>query len=286
MNPATAGANPDGRASASIDLYWLPLGAGGVRCVRWNGRAYERIVARHAHRRALDLYHSALQVQLGGDLYVIEMAPVWGNSEPERGVVGEGAVGLPWLGRSRLFRYEVRRWRNGVIPDVAEAVASPRRVSANADQAQRVLDLAPHFPTVTWGRDELHTGDMWNSNSLISWLLARTGHPVASIDLPPHGRAPGWTAGLVVATRQRNGTGRGEPLPDAPRVRASGGVDRESVTAGARNDEHGEDQERESDSPPDRRGFRLRRGRTQRTEATPADGASPDGHAWANRHRN
>lgn len=187
--------------SASVNLFWLPLGAGG-RFVRLNGRIFEAIAARLQHRGASDLYHSALEVRLGDDYYVIEQAPVWNTKEPQRGVVCEGPVGFPWLGRSRLFRYEVRCWRNGVIPDASEAVASPRRLSHDVGQAQQVLDLAPHFPTATWGRDELHTGEMWNSNSLISWLLARSGHRTEAIAPPAHGRAPGWTAGLVVAARQ------------------------------------------------------------------------------------
>ena len=111
----------------------------------------------------------------------------------------EGPVGLRVLGCSRYFRYEVRRWCNGVIPDVAEAVASPRRLSIDADRARRVLELVAKFPAVTWGRDELHAGEMWNSNSLISWLLARTGHDTDRIQPPAHGRAPGWSAGLVIA---------------------------------------------------------------------------------------
>jgi hypothetical protein len=188
---------------ARVDLYWLPLGAGGAATVRWSGRIYEAIVARREHRGVRDLYHSALEVHLGNDRFVIEMAPVWSIRQPERGVVGEGAVGLPLLGHSRLFRYEVRRWRNGTIPDVAEAVASPQRLSTDVVQAGRVLDLVPDFPTVTWGRDELRTGDMWNSNSLIAWLLIRSGHDADLVDLPPHGRAPGWLAGLVAA-RQDN----------------------------------------------------------------------------------
>jgi hypothetical protein len=67
-----------------------------------------------------------------------------------------------------------------------------------------VLDLVPDFPTVTWARDELRTGDMWNSNSLIAWLLIRSGDDAGLVDLSPHGRAPGWLAGLVVAARQDN----------------------------------------------------------------------------------
>ena len=187
---------------AYVELYWLPLGAGGARCVRWGGRVFEATVARYERRRAVDLYHSALKVDTGGEVYVIEMAPVWGNMAGDRGVVGEGPVGMSVLGRSRWFRYEVRRWRGGAIPDAAEAVASPQRLSEDLVPARRLLGLVPSFPTVTWGRDELRTGDMWNSNSLISWLLARSGHRDDAVQLPPHGRAPGWSAGLVVAGRE------------------------------------------------------------------------------------
>ena len=79
-------------------------------------------------------------------------------------------------------------------------MASPQRLSTDVTAAQRLLDLVPAFPTVTWGRDELGTGDMWNSNSLIAWLLARSGHDVDLVKLPANGRAPGWSAGLVAAS--------------------------------------------------------------------------------------
>jgi hypothetical protein len=182
----------------SVDLYWLPLGAGG-QFVRMNGRVYEALAARVQHRDRCDLYHSALEVQVGDARYVIEQAPAWSAREPDRGVVGEGPVGARRLGRFRLFRYEIRRWRDGVIPDRGEAVDSPRRVSSDRDRAQRVLDLVPAFPTATWGRDEQRTGEMWNSNSLVAWLLARSGHDAAAIRPPAGGRAPGWSAGLAVA---------------------------------------------------------------------------------------
>ena len=184
-----------------VDLYWLPLGAGG-RFVRLNGRAVEGIDAALHRRRPCDLYHSALEVCLSGDRYVIEQGPVWNTRDPCRGVVCEGPVGSAWLGRSRLFRYEIRRWRDGTIPDVAEAVASPFRLSCNPEFAKGLLDLVPAVPRATWGRDEQQTGEMWNSNSVISWLLARSGHDTRSIAPPTRGRAPGWNAGLIVAARQ------------------------------------------------------------------------------------
>ena len=97
----------------------------------------------------------------------------------------------------RLFRYEVRCWRDGVIPDVAEAVESPRRLSDDPDCARRLLELVPHVPTPVWGRDELRTGEMWNSNSLISWLIARSGLDIESINLRPgDGRQAGGQASL------------------------------------------------------------------------------------------
>ena len=190
----------------SVNLYWLPLGAGDTSgCVRWNGRVFEALVARYERREPCDLYHSALQVHLDADHYVIEMTPAWGNGggDGDRGVAAHGPVGHRWLGHTRAFRYEVRRWLDGRIPDVAEAVASPQRMSADAARARRLLDLVPEFPTLTWGRDELRTGDMWNSNSLIAWLLASSGHDTHLVEPPPHGRAPGWAAGLELAARVR-----------------------------------------------------------------------------------
>jgi hypothetical protein len=52
----------------------------------------------------------------------------------------------------------------------------------------------PLVPTPVWGRDELRTGDMWNSNSVIAWLVERAGLDADSRRPPLGGRAPGWTA--------------------------------------------------------------------------------------------
>ena len=186
------------RTDGSVDLYWLPLGAGG-QFVRMNGRIFEALASHHDGRPALDLYHSALEVRVGGDRFVIEIGPEPRGDPAARGAVCGGPVGMRLLGRLRLFRYEVRCARGGAIPDIAEAVGGPHRVSQNVDQARRLLDLAPRFPTATWGRDELRTGEMLNSNSLTSWLLACSGHQMNAINCPANGRAPGWTAGLTLA---------------------------------------------------------------------------------------
>ena len=205
---SSANANSDTAAGqrtlpgmAAVDLYWLPLGAGG-HFVRLNGRLYEALDARLQRRPARDLYHSALQVEVAEATFVIEQAPVHDWSGKQRGVVAEGAVGAVWAGRFRVFRYEIRLWRDGHIPDVAEAVDSPRRLSHQEACARRVLELVPRVPTPVWGRDQLGTGEMWNSNSVIAWVIARSGIDAESIQPPKRGRAPGWQAGLAVAHRK------------------------------------------------------------------------------------
>ena len=187
-------------SSCGVNLYWLPLGAGG-HSVRFNGRVYEALVAAAERRKRCDLYHSGLEVVTPGGRHVIEMTPVVGGGRRDHGVVAGGAVGSPLLGWTDLFRYEVRCWRDGEIPDVDEAVESPRCLSDDAAVAERILKLAPLVPTPTWGRDELRTGDMWNSNSLVSWLLVTAGLGLEGASLPAGGRAPGWLAGIAVATR-------------------------------------------------------------------------------------
>ena len=184
---------------SGIDLHWLPLGAGG-HSVRLNGIAFEAVAARAQRRPRRDLYHSALEVATPEGRFVVEQAPAW-SGRAERGVVAEGPVGVRALGRLRLFRYEVRRWPDGVIADLAEAVAGPVRLTDDPCRARALLALVPQVPTPVWGRDELGAGEMWNSNSTISWLVARSGLDAASVSPPPGGRAPGWEAGLVVARR-------------------------------------------------------------------------------------
>ena len=214
-----------------VDLYWLPLGAGG-HVVRRTGRLYEALASRAQRRAACDLYHAALEIRAGDDMFVIEVAPAWSGPAGDRGVVAVGAVGARRAGRFRLFRYEVRRWRGGLIPDVADAVDSPLRLSEDPGVARRVLDAVPDVPTMVWGLDELETGDMWNSNSTIAWLLARGGIDAGSIRPPAGGRAPGWDAGVVVAglrprrapRRRRAAQAEGRPAAGGrPRGRRAGG---------------------------------------------------------------
>src|SRR5687767_15192928 len=181
--------------TTAVDLLWIPLGAGQrvVRAsmVRASGRMFEAVSALVQRRHRLDLYHSALVVSVPEGRFVIEMTPIPDLSPESRGVVAEGPVGTKWAGRFRIFRYEIRRWRNGVIPDEAAAVATVR-LSTELDCAQRLLDLVLSVPTPVWGRDELGAGEMWNSNSVTSWLLRRGDVDTSLLAPPRAGRAPGW----------------------------------------------------------------------------------------------
>ena len=189
---------------SGVDLLWIPLGA-GRQVVRLNGKAFEALTALLQRRPRLDLYHAALEVAVEDRRYVIELAPVPDGDGQARGVVGDGPVGSKWLGRLRIFRYEVRRWPGGVIPDRGYAIGGARRVTAEESQALRVLDLVPAVPKPVWGRDELNAGEMWNSNSVIAWLLVAAAIDMTDIRPPEGGRAPGWDAGVLVARRDSPG---------------------------------------------------------------------------------
>ena len=122
--------------AAAVDLYWLPLGAGG-HFVRLNGRIYEQLAGWIQRRPAHELYRVALQVE-----------------------VPEGR-------RSGLARRARTRCRGGRRPPATPHQRHGLRAAgARADR---------QVPTPVWGRDELGTGDMWNSNSVISWAIACGG---------------------------------------------------------------------------------------------------------------
>lgn len=193
--------------TTALELYWVPLGAGtsfGSRVVRVSGGTYERVVAARRRRAPQPLFHAALIAESDAGRFTIEVAPIPRAGDPaERGVVGGGPVGSRVLGIARIFRYEVRCWPGGVIPDLPFAVDSPVVLSTDDEAVLRVLDVLPGVPTPVWGRDEDGTGDMWNSNSVVSWTLAQAGLVGGAGRPPRNGRAPGWDAGVELARRLR-----------------------------------------------------------------------------------
>ncbi|GAA1477756.1 hypothetical protein GCM10009623_22020 [Nocardioides aestuarii] len=184
--------------TASLDLFWIPLGAGG-HVVHFNGLVYEAIVARRQHRARRALFHAALVAELPEGRTTIEVGPAWNRIDGslDHGAVVTGPVGLQPLGRWRWFRYEIRCWPDGVIPDLAYAVGGPQRLTDDESVVRRALGAACEVPILTWGRDELRIGEMWNSNSVIAWILARAGVDPAELRPPGDGRAPGWDAGIA-----------------------------------------------------------------------------------------
>jgi hypothetical protein len=188
-------------ATASVDLYWIPLGA-GASVVRISGGLYERLASLAQRRQPRPLFHSALVARFGDETVTIEIAPIPDDrGRAARGVVGEGPVGSRRLRGLRIFRYEVRRWKGGVIPDLPYAVDSPVRVTTDVATTQEILRLVAMAPTPVWGRDELGVGEMWNSNSVVSWTLTRAGVLDVAGRPPAGGRAPGWDAGVLEAER-------------------------------------------------------------------------------------
>ncbi len=189
-------------SESAADLYWIPLGA-GTPVVRFCGRVFETLSARRNRRPRSELYHAALQLRAPQGRFVVEQAPVPDADGASRGVVASGPVGTRLAGRFRVFRYEVRCWRDGTIPDLSYADGGPVAISDDPALASRIIELLPTIPVLVWGRDESRTGEMWNSNSVIAWVLAGSGVDVDRLRPPRHGRAPGWNAGRVVARRSR-----------------------------------------------------------------------------------
>jgi hypothetical protein len=192
---------PSGAPDASVELIWIPLGA-GQQVVRLSGRVFEALAAAAGRRRRLQLYHSALVIETPESSVVIEVAPVIDGRGSDRGVVAEGPVGVGFLGRFRVFRYEVRCWIDGSIPDLAEATTRTR-LEVDAVVARGLVERVASVPMPVWGRDELAVGEMWNSNSVTSWLLATSGLLTDATAPPPGGRAPGWDAGIRFAASNR-----------------------------------------------------------------------------------
>ena len=239
MTTTGAAARVEACRTDGVFLYWLPLGAGG-HSVRLNGRVFEAVAARLERRRAVRPLSLGARARLAEGRFVIEMTPIpRSGGAPSRGAVAEGPVGSSLLRRLRLFRYEIRCWRDGAIPDVAEAVDSPRLLTADPAVARLVLQLVPAVPTPTWGRDELATGSMWNSNSLTSWLLACAGLEPELIR-PPAG---GTRAGLGGRRRRRpqaRAAGSGGRSPSSPTITIGGDDVRQDQRPVAERDPVGE----------------------------------------------
>ena len=166
---------------------WAAVGAGG-HVARRTSAWWERAVAACEGRTPQPLVHAVLEVVVDGVTTRVDMGPTWGRTDATRRVVRTGPVGSHLLGRCPLFRYEVRVVDGpGVPPGVLHVSAD---VAVPRDLLAHLVDV----PAYTWGRDEAGVGEMWTSNSVVAWLLARAG--VRTLGPPAGYRAPGWDAGV------------------------------------------------------------------------------------------
>ncbi|MFN0095920.1 MAG: hypothetical protein ACKVVT_14235 [Dehalococcoidia bacterium] len=190
----------------AVELYWIPVAAGTPRAQRASLWLWEAFEAARARRPRATLYHSALKLHAGdGVTRTLELTPEFiGTPEPP---IVVGAVFSKPLARWRLFRYQLRELTVERLPDEGWAVASPVCLSEEVAAVERVLRLAPSVPPHTWGRRLHGMKEMWTSDSAISWLLGTAGVDLTGVRPPPGGRAPGWDAGIRLATGMLRGRG-------------------------------------------------------------------------------
>lgn len=187
-------------SGCSLDLYWIPVGAGTSRLQRASLAAWEAFEALRARRPRTTLFHSALKLTLDdGTILTLEMTPAF-VSAPVSPLV-TGAVGVRTAGRFKLFRYQLVCVPSESLPDEQWAVGGPARISSDCEVVRSLVDLAARVPPYTWGRRVRGTPEMWTSDSAISWLLVRMGFDLTALGPPLGGRAPGWDAGQIVASR-------------------------------------------------------------------------------------
>src|SRR4029453_3694626 len=132
--------------------------------------------------------------------------------EPVDEVLGDSWPGLRrWLHACSVaaYSYSVRP-RCSCRTPVPDLSGERRGVVAEGAVG---ASWAPPFRLPRYEIRLLHTGEIWNSNSVIAWALARSGFDAAAI-LPPEGvREPGWRARVLVADR---------PTCPGPKLRYSG----------------------------------------------------------------
>ena len=169
-----------------------------------NGKVFEAVAAWLDRRDRRDLYHSALEVQRAGGTVRDRAGAGAGERRRRarrrrRGRRRQHAAARP-LPRSSATRSGAGA--TGCIPDVGEAVESPRRLSDDPDCARRLLELVPAGADARLGprragrrRDvELELDSSPGSSRAAGSTSRRSRRPRG-------GRAPGWQAGIVIARR-------------------------------------------------------------------------------------
>jgi len=182
---------------SKVELFWLPVGA-GTHFQRASLIAYDWLLAHIARRPRAAFVHAALKVRLEGRTHTLELMPV--PRRQETAPLITGPVGLRIAGRLRMFRYQLLCQEASTLPDERWAIESPNVIGRGAAFAETILSIAAQVPAHTWGRRVAGTTEMWTSDSAISWLLCRAGVDIREINPPSQTQAPGWAAGIQVAS--------------------------------------------------------------------------------------
>ena len=142
----------------------------------------------------VDLYWIPLGAGAGGELVR------WSGRLYEAVVAARGR-----RPRRALFHSALELCADGVVSTIEMAPVwiqrGDRGVVAEGPVGARFLGWSRLFRYEV--RCWAGAGEIWNSNSLVAWLLARAGLWTNEIGPPPGGRAPGWDAGLKVAARSQ-----------------------------------------------------------------------------------
>lgn len=187
----------------TLDLYWLPVGA-GTHFQRASLAVYESFAAALARRPRSILCHAALKGNVGERPFTIELTPVPAVQDVRPAMAG--AVGSSLAARLRIFRYQLVCRESDALPDEQWRIGHPQRLSSDATAIQHLLALARTVPAHTWGRRVRGTSEMWTSNSAVSWLLLKAAIPLEGVAIPDGATAPGWQAGID-AWKAENGSG-------------------------------------------------------------------------------
>jgi hypothetical protein len=114
--------------------------------VRLNGIVYEALSLASIGAARVTSTTRRSTSGLRGGRFVIEMTPVRAGGGTKQDIVALGAVGSRRGSRFPIFRYEIRRWRDGYIPDVAEAVEPTARQERPPTSPSGWLTWRPRFP--------------------------------------------------------------------------------------------------------------------------------------------
>ncbi len=175
-----------------IDLYWLPLGAGG-QFVRLNGRVYEAAQAYRERRPRLDLYHSALEVYVPEGRFVIETAwPIPDADAASRGVALE--VPSSPAGSRASARSDTRCAAGGTARSPTSAGPWPAPSASATTSRQRAWYSSSRDPcpswcgaATSWGRATCGTRTPWSRGSSRAVVSRPQRSALPSTDALPDG---------------------------------------------------------------------------------------------------